>query len=220
MKLSRRSLLVGTGAALVGANRPGSLRAAGLPGASPANNERVFDPKVIYALAEDNGITLPAISYRKLKPRFYRQLVKDPTGMAPGTIVVSVADYHLHLVLGDGMAMRYGIGVGKAGFAWTGTGVIDHKRVWPSWTPTADMRRRLPELNTYAGGMSGGLENPLGARALYIYQGSRDTLYRIHGTPEWWSIGRSVSSGCIRLINQDAIDLSRRVDPGARVVVT
>ena len=119
-----------------------------------------------------------------------------------------------------GRAIRYGIGVGKEGLAWSGRARVGRKAAWPRWTPTASMIRREPERNArWAGGMEGGLSNPLGARALYLYDNGRDTMYRIHGTTEPWSIGQSVSSGCIRLFNQDIIDLYSRVPVGSPVVV-
>jgi lipoprotein-anchoring transpeptidase ErfK/SrfK len=129
-----------------------------------------------------------------------------------------------------GWAMRYGVGLGKQGFEWTGEGVVERKAKWPRWHPPAEMIERRPELKeyettfnektrTWEGGMDGGLMNPLGARALYIYQNGVDTQYRLHGTPEWNSIGKSVSSGCVRLINQDVLDLHDRVPEKTRVIV-
>ena len=119
----------------------------------------------------------------------------------------------------EGKAMRYGIGVGRAGFAWKGSARVAAKKPWPTWTPPKEMIEREPELEKYAKGMPPGLENPLGARALYIFQNGRDTLYRVHGSREAHTIGRAVSSGCIRLLNQDVIDLYDRVKPGAKIVV-
>jgi len=119
----------------------------------------------------------------------------------------------------DGKAMRYGIGVGREGFEWNGATRIAMKREWPTWTPPAEMIKRQPELAKWRGGQPGGLSNPLGARALYLFNKSGDTGYRLHGTPEWNSIGRAMSSGCVRLINQDIIDLYNRAEVGAKVVV-
>lgn len=119
----------------------------------------------------------------------------------------------------DGEAMRYGVGVGREGFAWAGRARIRRKAEWPKWTPPAEMIKRRPDLAKYRNGMPGGPDNPLGARALYLYQGSRDTLYRIHGTNEPWTIGQAMSSGCIRLLNDDVKDLYNRVGLGTRVVV-
>jgi lipoprotein-anchoring transpeptidase ErfK/SrfK len=129
-----------------------------------------------------------------------------------GTIIVETSDRRVSLVLPGGEALRYGIGVGRDGFRWSGQHSITRKAEWPGWTPPAEMRRRVPDLPAY---MPGGPDNPLGARALYI--GS--TLYRIHGTSEPWTIGQAVSSGCIRLTNEDIIDLYDRVKVGSLVVV-
>ena len=116
----------------------------------------------------------------------------------------------------------HGVGLGRAGFEWSGRAVVQWKQAWPKWTPPDDMIRRQPELVKYSaanGGMAPGLDNPLGARALYIFQNGEDTLYRLHGSPEWWSIGKSVSSGCVRLLNQDIMDLYNRAEVGAKVIV-
>jgi len=145
-------------------------------------------------------------------PQFIRQIVPYASNEAPGTIVINTGTYHLYLVLPDGRAMRYGIGVARTGFEWSGAHAISMKREWPDWTPPEEMRRRQPGLPVH---MEGGPDNPLGARALYL--GS--TLYRIHGTSEPWTIGTNVSSGCIRLTNDDVIDLYGRVGIGTRVVV-
>ena len=163
---------------------------------------------------------VPSVSLNDLKPQFMRQYVDDPTGQPPGTIVVDPANHFLYLVQQDGKALRYGVGVGRDGMEWSGTANVAYKREWPRWTPTRDMIARNPETySKWASGMSGGETNPLGARALYLFQGNKDTLYRIHGTNEPWSIGESMSSGCIRMMNQDIIDLYRRVPKGAKVVV-
>ncbi len=115
--------------------------------------------------------------------------------------------------------MRYGIGVGKEGFEWSGTARIALKREWPVWTPPGAMIKRKPELAKWRGGMPAGLNNPLGARAMYLYNKGGDSGYRLHGTPEWFSIGKAMSSGCIRLMNQDIIDLYSRAEVGAKVIV-
>ena len=141
-----------------------------------------------------------------------RQVVDYPTNYKPGTIVVETSQFRLYYVLGGGKAEMYGIGVGRDGFRWQGQHVITRKAEWPGWTPPPEMRARVPDLPAY---MPGGPDNPLGARALYI--GS--TLYRLHGTSEPWTIGQDVSSGCIRLVNDDIIDLYNRVSVGSLVVV-
>ena len=141
-----------------------------------------------------------------------RTIVSYETKYKPGTIVIETSERRLYLVLADGKAMKYGVGVGRDGFRWSGQHRITRTAEWPGWTPPAQMRKRVPDLPAY---MPGGPDNPLGARALYI--GS--TLYRIHGTSEPWTIGQAVSSGCIRLTNEDVTDLYERVRVGALVVV-
>ncbi|MDM7849801.1 L,D-transpeptidase [Pseudochrobactrum kiredjianiae] len=172
-----------------------------------------------YSSVTDASYVLPTVPVQKIAPEYRRQLVKYDTKEAPGTIIVDTQNKFLYLVEPDGKAMRYGIGVGREGFQWKGSAKVAMKREWPTWTPPAPMIKRQPELAKYAGGMQPGLNNPLGARALYLYKGGRDSGYRLHGTPEWWSIGKNVSSGCIRLINQDIIDLHDRASVGAKVVV-
>lgn len=177
---------------------------------------------MMYASVADGGFVIPAIPYQKINPRYYRQRVIDPTGERPGTIIVDTPSRFLYLVESGGSAMRYGVGIGREGFAWSGEGVIQWKQKWPKWTPPDEMVARQPELTKYSaknGGMAPGLNNPLGARALYIFQNGQDTLYRLHGSPEWNSIGKAVSSGCVRLMNQDIIDLYERVPNKTRVVV-
>lgn len=148
----------------------------------------------------------------RLDPKFMRQVVPYKTSEQPGTIVVATGQKFLYLVLGKGRALRYGIGVARDGFEWSGTHRVSNKREWPGWTPPAEMKKRKPGLPDY---MPGGLGNPLGARALYI----GTTLYRIHGTNEPWTIGQNVSSGCIRMVNEDVVDLFDRVKIGAKVIV-
>lgn len=148
----------------------------------------------------------------QVHPMFLRQVVQYPTSERSGTIVIDTRAHFLYFVLGDGRALRYGIGVAKTGFEWNGTHQVTRKAEWPGWTPPAEMLQRRPELPRF---MEGGPNNPLGARALYL--GS--TLYRIHGTTEPWSIGQNVSSGCIRMTNADVMDLYERVKLYTKVVV-
>ena len=155
----------------------------------------------------------------RLPKQFRRQVVKYDTEERPGTIVIDPSKRFLYLVMEDGEAMRYGVGVGREGFAWAGRARIARKAEWPSWTPPAEMLKRRPDLAKYRTGMPGGPENPLGARAMYLFKGSQDTLYRIHGTNEPWTIGQAMSSGCIRLVNDDVKDLYNRVKIGSKVVV-
>ena len=146
---------------------------------------------------------------------FARYLVADLTGEAPGTVVVDTKERQLYFVLPDRKAMRYGVTVGDEAFGWTGTARIARKAEWPAWNPPAEMKQRWPHVRPVAGGP----ESPLGARALYLYAGDRDTLYRIHGTNEPEKIGRAASSGCIRMRNIDVIDLYNRVEVGTKVVM-
>jgi lipoprotein-anchoring transpeptidase ErfK/SrfK len=188
------------------------------PGIAPLE-----DYVTMYGPMTDDGFNLPAIPYQKVDPQFLRQIVPDPTGSAPGTVVVDTTGHHLYVVREGGMAIRYGVGLGRAGFEWSGDAVVQWKQHWPKWTPPDEMVARDPKLEPYSaanGGMPGGLMNPLGARAHYLFHNDVDTLYRIHGSPEWNSIGKSVSSGCVRLINQDVIDLYNRVPIKTPVIVT
>ena len=153
---------------------------------------------------------------------FHRYEVDDPTGEAPGTIIVDTKSKHLYYVLPNKRAVRYGVATGSEAYGWTGTATIRRKAEWPHWTPPADMVQRWPHLRptAAAGGLNGGPDNPLGARALYLYDAQgHDTLYRIHGTNEPETIGRDASSGCIRMRNVDVIDLYARVALNAKVIV-
>ncbi|WP_339073173.1 L,D-transpeptidase [Sinorhizobium meliloti] len=161
----------------------------------------------------------PQSARTRIDPRYRRQEVAYYGGESPGTIVVNTEERYLYYVQGDGSAVRYGIGVGEEGRTLKGRAKIGRKAEWPSWTPTANMIRRKPHLAQYAGGVSGGLHNPLGAAALYLYQGGNDTMFRLHGTNEPWTIGQAVSSGCIRLTNDDIVDLYSRTPVGATVLI-
>lgn len=172
-----------------------------------------------YSSVSDAGYAIPAIPSEKIPAQYRRQVVKYATDEKPGTIIVDTREKFLYLIMPEGKAVRYGIGVGRHGFEWSGTARVAMKREWPTWTPPSAMIKRQPELAKYRNGMDPGLRNPLGARALYLYNKGGDTGYRLHGTPEWWSIGKAMSSGCIRLMNQDIIDLYNRVEQGAKVVV-
>lgn len=171
------------------------------------------------AFASDEPFPISEAEIAQVPKRFRRRKVKVPLDYEPGTIVVDTAAKYLYLVLEGGRAMRYGIGVGRQGFSWAGSATIRRKARWPTWTPPAAMVARDEFAAKWANGMPGGPANPLGARALYLYQGNRDTLYRIHGTTVPSSIGRAVSSGCIRMLNADVADLYERVPVGTEVVV-
>lgn len=154
-----------------------------------------------------------------MDPRFSRQRVRYMGSEPVGTIVVDISQRFLYAVETDGWSTRYGVGVGEQGLSFKGIATVGRKAEWPSWTPTAEMMKRKPRLVQYAGGVPGGPDNPLGARALYLYQGGRDTHFRVHGTNEPWTIGTEVSNGCIRLINDDIIDLYDRTALDTTVVV-
>lgn len=180
----------------------------------------------IYGEVTGEPFPIPAVKLAGLDPTYLRTTVRYPGTEEPGTIVVDPPRRYLYLVQAGGSALRYGVGVGREGFGWSGTATIHDKQEWPDWYPPKEMIQRQPELRTALSelqsglGMHGGPRNPLGARAMYLWQGNKDTLYRIHGTVEPWTIGKSVSSGCIRMINQDMIDLYGRAPVGTRVVVT
>lgn len=179
----------------------------------------------IYGETRDGEHIVPAVKLSQINPQFLRKNVVYATREPPGTVVVDPANHFLYFVEGGGRATRYGVGVGREGFIWSGEATIKNKQEWPDWYPPKEMIERRPDLKAKmvklqsGEGMRGGPGNPLGARAMYLWQGDKDTLFRIHGTNEPWTIGHSESSGCIRMINQDAIDLYNKVQPGARVVV-
>jgi len=186
----------------------GIFRAWGGSRRSPAVEARVTAPR--------RAVVGAASPRRTVDPAFLPAVVNDTTGEAPGTIVVDTGARYLYYVLPDGKAQRYGVGVGREGFGWRGRVRVGRKAEWPTWTPPAEMRKRQPYLPV---SMSGGPNNPLGARALYLYDGGRDTLFRIHGSNEPWTIGHRVSSGCIRMRNEDVMELYSRAPVGTRVVV-
>ena len=187
----------------------GIFRAFGGSRRSPAQ-AGVRAPRTSVAVART------AAPRRTVDPAFLPALVSDPTGETPGTIVVDTGARYLYYVLPEGKAQRYGVGVGREGFGWSGRVAVGRKAEWPTWTPPAEMRKRQPYLPV---SMKGGPNNPLGARALYLYDGGRDTLFRIHGSNEPWTIGHAVSSGCIRMRNEDVIELYSRASVGTRVLV-
>ncbi|MDF3606724.1 L,D-transpeptidase [Paracoccus sp. DMF-8] len=194
---------------------------------TPANSttSTVTTTPAIYQARVDQGpngepITIPAIRPAYLSERNMRQRVAYNGPEAPGSIVVDPYSRFLYHVMPNGEAMRYSVAVGRAGKGFAGEATIQRKAAWPSWTPTANMVRTEPELYGHlAGGVKGGADNPLGSRALYLYQGSADTMYRIHGTMDPSSIGKATSAGCIRLFNQDVMDLFNEVPRGTYVKV-
>jgi lipoprotein-anchoring transpeptidase ErfK/SrfK len=240
MDVTRRAFVVGGGSAcVIGANGSASASGSRPDGRMPAAPYAPRQPRVapdgypgglaayapLYGPVTSEPFFIPAAPLRRINPAYLRRLVMYETAQRPGTIVIEPRSCYLYLVGEGGRALRYGVGVGRQGFSWAGTATINDKQEWPDWYPPKEMIERQPQLRVQLSqlqsglGVPGGPRNPLGARALYLWQNNKDTLYRIHGTVEPWTIGTRVSSGCIRMINQDAIDLYRRVPLGTRVVV-
>jgi lipoprotein-anchoring transpeptidase ErfK/SrfK len=199
--LSRRSMLAGAAASLLP-----------MPAFADATVGQI-DVEV------DDPYPLPPFDYTKLPKDFRRTIVPYTGRHRPGTIIVDTPERHLYFILGEGQAIRYGCAVGRDGFRWAGLADVGRKVMWPRWTPPKEMIERSPEKAKWKDGMPGGPQNPLGSRALYLFQSGGDTLYRVHGTNEPLSIGKNASSGCIRMVNQDAIDLYQRAPIGTRVLV-
>ena len=173
-----------------------------------------------YGSVEDGGFSIAPVDVTSMDPSLARQEVAWSGKEKPGSIVVNVPQRRLYLILAGGRALRYGVGVGRAeALNFRGSAVIGRKEKWPHWTPTANMIAAMPRYRPYAGGINGGPDNPLGPRALYLYRDGHDTFFRLHGTTEPETIGTAVSSGCIRLFNQDIIDLYNRVPLGTHVTV-
>lgn len=189
--------------------------------AKPAVVKPAPDPALVamYAARKDNGKAVRAIDVTAFHRELLRNEVNYSTAEAPGTVVIDPHGPFLYLVEADGKATRYGIAVGREGFGWSGSGTIQRRAKWPTWTPPPEMVKRDPHTAKWKDGQPGGPTNPLGARALYIYFGGADSGYRIHGTNTPKSIGWAASSGCFRMLNQDVIDLYDRVQIGAKVVV-
>jgi lipoprotein-anchoring transpeptidase ErfK/SrfK len=173
-------------------------------------------PKLPVAVHDQEPFPVPPINRSRFAERFWPSAVDSPFAEPVGTLVVDTKAHQLYLIEAGGKARRYGVAVGESGKAWSGKAVVGRKAKWPSWHPTDDMRAITSGLPRT---IAPGPENPLGARALYLYRHGKDTLYRIHGTSEPWTIGTDASSGCIRMINEDVIELYERVAMGASVIV-
>ena len=211
--IDRRAVLAALGLLLSGCAPRGVAPSVGFRG-FPSGEYAAYGPIM------DDGHEIPALDLSTIDPDLLRRQVPFRGPYRPGTIVVDVAERRLYLVQPGGVAIRYAVGVGREeALNFRGSAVIGRKAEWPRWAPTASMIARMPRYAAYAGGMAGGLGNPLGARALYLYRGKQDTDFRLHGTNEPETIGTAVSSGCIRLFNQDIIDLYNRVPVGSPVVV-
>jgi lipoprotein-anchoring transpeptidase ErfK/SrfK len=188
-------------------------------GLHDAKAERIFN--TMTRQWEDVDLQRRAMSRQKPASKYLRRTVLVRTNERPGTIIIDTNSKYLYYITASNRAIRYGVGVGKEGFEWNGTVAVKRKEEWPTWTPPPEMRRRerIENGRVLPASMPGGPDNPLGARALYLFEGGRDTLYRIHGTNQPWTIGLSLSSGCIRMMNEDVQDLYARAPIGTKVIV-
>lgn len=208
--LLRRSFLLGAAASL-GALALGGCASTG--GVSLAEAQRMYGP------LPNERFPIPAVNVSKINPKYFRQKVRYDSEESVGTIIVDPRNHFVYRIEGDGYATRYGVSVGRAGFLWNGDAYIGRKAEWPVWTPPKEMIARQPEAAKYAGGMAPGLDNPLGARTLYLYQDGRYTLYTLYSTRVAETIGKGISSGCIGLLTQDMMDLYARTPVNTKVVV-
>jgi lipoprotein-anchoring transpeptidase ErfK/SrfK len=196
----------------------GATAAALAMAAAPANATNFAKGAGAYfaGIAEDNGVAYRLTNFAKIDPKWRRQVVQYHSTEPQGTVVVDTRNHFLYVIFENQTALRYGAGVGREGFQWFGRARIDRKAIWPDWVPPPEMLERQPDLPRF---VSGGPDNPLGPRALYLYRDGQDLGYRLHGTLEPWSIGSDVSSGCIRMFSEDVIDLYQRCPKGTRVLV-
>ncbi|WP_102110171.1 L,D-transpeptidase [Oceaniglobus roseus] len=219
--ITRRALIATASAATLTACTSPAAVTRRAPVEEPAAPPAPVPPG--YGAITDEPFPVPAVPPGVVDPKLFRTEVQNPYPDEPaGTIIIEPDNAFLYLVQGEGRAMRYGVGLGAAGFSWAGVAKMQYRRKWPKWTPPDSMIERRPEFAPYSaanGGMPGGPGNPLGARALYLFQDGKDTLYRIHGACEPQYLGKFVSSGCVRLLDQDAIDLYDRATDGAKVIV-
>ena len=179
----------------------------------------IAEAEKIYGPAPDEKFPIPAVEVAKLNPKYFRRIVRYDSKEAPGTIIVDPGNHYVYRIEGDGNATRYGANVGRAGFLWSGEAYVGRKAEWPIWTPPKEMIQRQPEAAKYARGMPAGLDNPLGARTLYLYQNGVYTLYTIYSTSDPETIGTNLTSGCTGLLSQDMIDLYSRTPVKTKVVV-
>ena len=206
---SRRSFLLGSA----------GLGAVGLAGCGTTDGMSFAEAQKLYGPVPDARFPIPAADISKVDPKYYRRIVPYETREAAGTIVVDPANYYVYRVEGDGTATRYGVNVGRDGFRWSGDAYIGRKAEWAVWTPPKEMIRRQPEAAKWARGMPPGLDNPLGARTLYLYQNGAYTLYTIYASSDVESIGSGITSGCIGLLTQDMMHLYDRTPVRTKVIV-
>lgn len=206
----RRSFLIGSAA---------TAGALGLAGCATTDSLSLMEAQALYGPVDDKKFPIPAADISKVDPKYFRKKVRYETREAPGTIIVDPSNYFVYRVEGDGEATRYGANVGRQGFLWHGDAYVGRKAEWPIWTPPAEMIKRQPEAAKWARGMPPGLENPLGARTLYLYQNGRYTLYTIYASSAPETIGTNLTSGCTGLLTQDMIHLYDRTPVKTKVVV-
>lgn len=208
--LSRRAFLGGSAATLGGLALAGCASPEGM---SLAEAEKVYGP------VPDKKFNIPAVDVSKVPPKYFRATVPYETTEAVGTIIVDPSKYYVYRIEEDGKATRYGANVGRDGFRWSGDAYVGRKSEWATWTPPREMIKRQPEAAKWAGGMPGGLDNPLGARTLHLYQNGSYTLYTIYATTDPETIGSGITSGCVGLLTQDMIDLYDRTPVKTKVIV-
>lgn len=209
-RLNRRSFLSGSAA---------SLGALGLGGCVTSDDMGRAEAAKFYAAVPSEKFAIPAVDIGKLDPKFFRRTVRYETKEAPGTIIVDPGNYYVYRIEGDGYATRYGANVSRPGFLWSGEVYVGRKAEWPTWTPPKEMIQRQPEARKYASGMPGGLDNPLGARTLYLYKNGVYTVYTIYSTSDPETIGTGITSGCTGLLSQDMIDLYSRTPVKTKVIM-
>ncbi|MCC3244421.1 L,D-transpeptidase [Methylocystis sp. WRRC1] len=209
-RLNRRSFLSGSAA---------GLGALGLAGCVSSDDMLRAEAAKFYALVPDEKFPIPAVDISKINPKFLRQTVRYDTKEAPGTIIVDPGNYFVYRIEGDGKATRYGANVARPGFRWNGEVYVGRKAEWPVWTPPKEMIARQPEARKYAAGMPGGLDNPLGARVLYLYKNGVYTVFTIYSTSDPETIGTAITSGCTGLLSQDMLDLYSRTPVKTKVVM-
>ena len=208
-RIDRRSFLVGAAA---------GIGALGLSGCVGADSMSRSEALMLYAPVPDEKFPIPAVDVGKLDPKYYRRTVRYDSSEEPGTIIVDPANFYVYRIEGEGNATRYGANVGREGFLWSGNAYVGRKAEWPVWTPPKEMIQRQPEARKYAGGMPGGLDNPLGARTLYLYQNGSYTLYTIYSTSDPETIGSGITSGCTGLLTQDMMHLYDQTPVKTKVV--
>ncbi len=208
--MGRRAFLLGSAA---------GLGALALSGCTTIKALTMAEAEQVYGPLPNERFPIEAVNLNKVDPKYWRRTVRYDSAEAPGTIIVDPRNHYVYRIEGNNVATRYGVSVGRAGFLWSGEAYIGRKAEWPVWTPPREMIQRQPEVAQYAGGMAPGLDNPLGARTLYLYQDGVYTLYTLYSTRQAETIGNGISSGCIGLLTQDMMDLYARTPVNTKVIV-